>query len=225
MSDLEQRLEQRLRAAAPRFDPVPLAAVAERVRRRRRATGAVSVAGVVLAAVAAIAVPRLTIGAPGVQTVDSRGGAMAPATGTDSAAGGGTGSTGSQAAPPAGSGTPPASTGAGCPPRMTGNTIVDYVDFVELGGRQYVRLNNQPDTVPASALGARLGTVRCTLSTIRPDPSYHPKDGDAGYLAAGTPLYAIDGYPATDRLAAPVGGRYLSYRVYPYRWAAGTARP
>lgn len=212
MTELEERLQQRLQAATPSFEPVPLAAVADRVHRRRRAAGAAGVAAVVLAAGAAITVPRLILG--GREPTQTAAGAASADSG-----GGDIPSYSPGAVPPAaGTATPgrPA-----CPPRMTGAGIVDYVDFVQFGNRQYVRLNNLRDTVPRSALGRRLATVRCNLSEIRPDPYYHPKDGDSGYLPAGTPLYAITGYPPEDRLAALVDGSYHAYRVYPYTGKAG----
>jgi hypothetical protein len=212
MTELEERLQQRLQAATPSFEPVPLAAVADRVHRRRRAAGAVGVAGVVLAAGAAITVPRLILG--GSEPTQTAAGAA-----TADSASGGLPSYSPGAVPPAAGATTPGR--QACPPRMTGNGVVDYVDFVEFGNRQYVRLNNLRDTVPRSALGRRLATVRCNLSEIQPDPDYHPKDGDSGYLPAGTPLYAITGYPPEDRLAALVDGSYHAYRVYPYTAKAG----
>jgi hypothetical protein len=68
--------------------------------------------------------------------------------------------------------------------------------------------------VPRARLGRKLGTVRCELSAIRPDPYYHPVDGDAGYLPAGTPVYEVSG-SGRDVVAAPVGGGYRLYQVYP----------
>jgi hypothetical protein len=214
MSDVEQDLRDRLRAAPPAFAPVPLAAVATLVEDRRRATRAAARAMLLTAAVlfsgAAILVPALTLGHGGGAS-NSAGGAAYSGQGNDSGV----------TAPQAGtaSGAPPATaspaSGRACPPRMTGNAIVDYVDFVRIGGREYIAGRGGPvRTVPRARLGRKLGTVRCELSAIRPDPYYHPVDGDAGYLPAGTPVYEVSG-SGRDVVAAPVGGGYRLYQVYP----------
>lgn len=92
------------------------------------------------------------------------------------------------------------------------NTIVDYVDFVVLGGREYISVG-PPATIPTAMLGAPVGSVRCQLDKIKPAVDYRIKGGDAGFLPAGTKLYAVRGYPATFRLAAVTGGSARLYEV------------
>jgi hypothetical protein len=217
MTDIEQQLRDRLLAAPPKFDPVPLAAVAERIQRRRQLAGAAGLVAVVLLSGAAILVPRLAVG--GGDTSNSAavaGAASRPDTAIPQA--GGKQPAPSVTAPDATAspGQPPA--GLGCPPRMSGNSIVDYVDFVRFGGREYIAgRTGTAQKVPRASLGRRLGTVRCDLSAVRPDPYYHPVDGDAGYLPAGTPLYEIRGTPTGKRIAALVGKDWVVYEVYPER--------
>src|SRR6266516_1410825 len=78
-----------------------------------------------------------------------------------------------------------------CPARDPGS-MVDYVDFVRVGGWEY--LAGLPDrylTVSRDALREKVAVVRCTLAAIQPGPRYQPEDGDASWLPAGTPVYAI----------------------------------
>lgn len=102
----------------------------------------------------------------------------------------------------------------GCPPAGDGKSIVDYVDHVRDEGRTYTADTvSTPQTVPRSALGGRVGSVRCQLAKIQPAPEYLPRDGDAGFLPAGTALYAVRGYPSSFRLAALREGSYRLYEV------------
>ena len=200
MTSLDERLRERLAAAAPDFDPVTLGDVAEGVRRRRRAVGAAAMAGVAMLAAAALAVPALVLR-------DSAPGA-GPA-----AAGGGTATGATAPATPTGGRS--TASDRPCPPSQRAGggsyTIVDYVDFILVDGRTYVA--SPISTVGRGALGAALGTVHCGLSDIRPDPDYRARDWDAGLLPARTPVFAVAGYPATFRLAVPDGGRYRLYEV------------
>lgn len=91
-------------------------------------------------------------------------------------------------------------------------TIVDFVDFVALGGREYISAG-PPATIPTAMLGAPVGSVRCQLDKIKPAVDYHSRNGDAAFLPAGTKLYAVRGYPATFRLAAVTGGSARLYEV------------
>nr|MDQ6875646.1 hypothetical protein [Actinomycetota bacterium] len=92
------------------------------------------------------------------------------------------------------------------------NTMVDYVDFVMLGGREYISAG-PPATIPTAMLGAPVGSVRCQLDKIKPAVDYRSRDGDAAILPAGTRLYAVRGYPASFRLAAVARGRARLYEV------------
>lgn len=101
----------------------------------------------------------------------------------------------------------------GCPPPGDGNAIVDYIDFVGHEGRTYLADPHAARSLPQSAVGNRVGTVRCELSRIVPAPEYLTRDGDAGFLPAGTALYAMRGYPPSFRLLAAQDGAYRIYEV------------
>jgi len=82
--------------------------------------------------------------------------------------------------------------------------MIDYVDFVVFGGREYVRTRA---TVPAAQVGKQVGAVRCRLVGSAASPSYQPGEGDAAFLPAGTPLFALRDRPvAAALLAARVDG-------------------
>ncbi|MDQ6686307.1 MAG: hypothetical protein M3Z50_01620 [Actinomycetota bacterium] len=101
--------------------------------------------------------------------------------------------------------------------------MVEWVDFVELDGRQYVGFDGR---VTPGQLGAVVGQVRCRLSALKfnkaPGPSV---DGDAGFLPVGTRLYAIHGFGPSCRVAARFQGRvrvYLAQRTVSGHSAAVT---
>jgi hypothetical protein len=91
------------------------------------------------------------------------------------------------------------------------HVIVDYVDFIQWAGRQYL---SDGTSLPESSLGPMVGVSRCSFSELNertgqmtPDPG----DGDTAFLAAGTPIFAVTGWSADCRLAARRDGRLLLY--------------
>jgi hypothetical protein len=91
--------------------------------------------------------------------------------------------------------------------------MVDWIDFVQLHGVQFIAgMDAQLPPLPAGELGPVVARVRCELSVLSfhqtPGPTV---DGDAGYLPVGTRVYAVKGFAASCRVAAPVQG---AYRVY-----------
>jgi len=94
---------------------------------------------------------------------------------------------------------------------------VDYGDFVHANGMFYQvaeEMNLPSVPVAVSDIGAEQFRVRCSLSQLNnqthvfPPP---PRDGDASFLPAGTPVHAITGWSPTCRLAAQLDG---TWRVY-----------
>jgi hypothetical protein len=83
--------------------------------------------------------------------------------------------------------------------------MVDWVDFVQLSGTQYIAgLDGQVPPVASAQLGAVVGRVRCQLSALKFSETPGPNvDGDAAFLPIGTEVHAIDGVEPSCRVAAP----------------------
>jgi hypothetical protein len=99
--------------------------------------------------------------------------------------------------------------------RNHGNAVVmvDWVDFVQLFGTQYIAgLDGHVPPVASAQLGAVVGRVRCQLSALKfsemPGPNV---DDDAAFLPIGTEVHAIDGFEPSCRVAARIDG---ANRVY-----------
>lgn len=108
-----------------------------------------------------------------------------------------TGACGAQAEP----------TGAGSPSEREckvggGNAVIDYVDFVKLGGTMFTHNYPQKNRISEVDLGEPIGEVLCKLSDVVTDPNYQPQNGDAGYIEPGTTIYAVKGYDPSFRVAA-----------------------
>ena len=91
-----------------------------------------------------------------------------------------------------------------------GNSVVmvDWVDFVQLRGTQYIAgLDGQVPPVDSAQLGVVVGRVSCQLSALKfsemPGPNV---DGDAAFLTIGTELRSIHGFEPSCRVAARIGG-------------------
>ncbi|WP_270889971.1 hypothetical protein [Pedococcus sp. 5OH_020] len=120
----------------------------------------------------------------------------------------------------------PASASACASEPQSGNSLVmvDWVDFVQLHGVQYIAgMDGQVPPVSAATLGPVVGHVQCQLSLLKFQQTPGPAvDGDAGFLAAGTPVRAIAGFEPTCRLAARIDGQYRVYLAH--HDAAGVSR-
>jgi hypothetical protein len=90
-------------------------------------------------------------------------------------------------------------------------TMIDWVNFIQVGSTQYVA-GQQPSTVvQESDLGPVFAHVKFKVSGNVCDPNYKVKDGDAAFLDPGTPLYLVSGHPATAELAARFSGSIVVY--------------
>ena len=103
---------------------------------------------------------------------------------------------------------------AGCPigrllPAGTAAAI-DYVDFLQFGGRMYLA-SGQP--IKAAALGRVITHVRCSLAAGENERRGAPPivDRTAAFVAAGAPVYQVRGYPPGCRLAAYSVGQLRLY--------------
>ncbi len=119
---------------------------------------------------------------------------------------------------------------AGCPEAKgsgSGMAMIDYVDFVQAFGRQYVAgLVRHPPPISRSDLGEVVLHSRCSFSAFN-DRTHRspgePRDGDTAFLPAGTPIYAVHGWSTDCRLAAESDGRLRVYLAY--REGGRVARP
>jgi hypothetical protein len=136
-------------------------------------------------------------------------------------------------APPTTTATRPATTPPGCPtfvhPDGGGHATVDYIDFLQAHGRQYIAGLGPPARVTPSELGTQELTVGCSYAAVNDATGQVPqgpmRDGDAGYLTPGTPVFAIKGWPPTCRLAAKLHGELHVYLAYLPDTAVATVDP
>ena len=96
-------------------------------------------------------------------------------------------------------------------PDTEANAVVDWVDFVRLGGRMYG--HSRTSTLEPNALGDVVGRVCFTLADVVSNPSYRLVDGDAAFLPIGTELRAFEGADPDLRVAALVNGQVKVYEV------------
>ena len=84
----------------------------------------------------------------------------------------------------------------GCPPGGPLATV-DYVDFLQANGRQYLSgLSGNKLTVSPASLGPAALQVRCSYAAANHATGRAlgmPRDGDSAYLAAGTTVYEVRG--------------------------------
>lgn len=89
-----------------------------------------------------------------------------------------------------------------CPTNAPGEYAdVDYVDFIKLGGITYTRLGVYAEGPEPPILGEPIGEVTCRLSGYT-GMRYKPRDGDAAFLDPGTPIYSLQDYATSFRVAA-----------------------
>jgi hypothetical protein len=91
------------------------------------------------------------------------------------------------------------------------NAQIDWVDFIQVGSTQYIAGPGTPTTLQESDLGPVVAHVKFKVSGDVCDPNYKPKDGDAAFLEPGTPIYQVNGQPASKVLAARRNGQIIAY--------------
>ncbi len=119
----------------------------------------------------------------------------------------------------------PAAPVHGCPVRGPAHSgadtpvMVEWVDFVQLDGRQYVAAldGRTHPPLPAAQVGPRMGVTACRIAGSSAGPGYKLRDGDAALLAPGTVVHAIRGVPTTVAVTAARDGRYVYYAAQPSR--------
>lgn len=95
-----------------------------------------------------------------------------------------------------------------------GNSVVmvNWVDFLQLDGTQFIADDGPGPPIASSHLGAVVGRVRCQFSALEFSEQPGPiVDGDAAFLAIGTEVHSILGFEPSCRVAARFRG---TNRVY-----------
>ena len=93
------------------------------------------------------------------------------------------------------------------------NTMIDWVNFIQVGSTQYVSGIEADSLLQESELGPVYADVKFKVSGNVCDPSYKPKDGDAAFLDPGTPIYEVRGHPSSEQLAARFNANLVVYRA------------
>jgi hypothetical protein len=117
-----------------------------------------------------------------------------------------------------------------CPHVSGGNgyAAVDYVDFVQAFGHNYLA-DYAGHVVRATRADLAQVVLRsqCSFSALN-DRTYKdpgkPRDGDTAFLPPGTPIYAVKGWSQECRLAAIHDGRVHIYLAMDDRSATAKAR-
>ena len=92
---------------------------------------------------------------------------------------------------------------------------IDWVPFVRFNGIEYLESPQSGGrALQPRDLGPVFAVVRFKLDGNVQTPSYHARNGDAAFLAAGTPVYTVHGYKPTFRLAAYELGRLALFEAY-----------
>jgi hypothetical protein len=90
----------------------------------------------------------------------------------------------------------------------------DWADILRVDGITYsAGLLNAGRALRDEDLGGEVARVNARLNGNVPAIGYEPKDGDAAYLDPGTPLYGVNGYLSSFRLAARRAGRLVLFEV------------
>src|SRR6266566_3689936 len=91
------------------------------------------------------------------------------------------------------------------------NVQIDWMDFIQLGATQYLAGLEAPTTIQESELGPVVARVKFKVAGNVCDSNYKPKDGDAAFFEPGTPIYQVNGQPASKVVAARRNGQIIGY--------------
>jgi len=109
----------------------------------------------------------------------------------------------------------------GCQPFMGGQTVIDWLDFIQWNGHDYNGVHNS-EIADASFIDKEIGEVRFKVADNVSNPSYQLKDGDAAFHEKGTKLYSIKG--EDNIIAVKDEAAINDYRIYfaidnsKYKW-------
>jgi hypothetical protein len=90
----------------------------------------------------------------------------------------------------------------------------DYRDFLRFGGvTYYVADHGVGRPLARGDLGARFAQVRDNPPESDPTHAYRLRDGDAAFVPVGSPVFMVNGYRPSFRLAASHHGRLRLYEA------------
>lgn len=93
--------------------------------------------------------------------------------------------------------------------------MVDYVPFLQLGGRQFVSEMWGKHTSGRADLGEQVASVTCTISKLTEDGDKRViggfRDGNSAYLPVGTAIFSVTGYRSDCRVAVIEEGKVRAY--------------
>lgn len=90
-------------------------------------------------------------------------------------------------------------------------TIIDWVDFVNVDGKQYEAVYTAVISDPAN-IGEKVGEVKFKVADNVSNPRYRVKDGDAAFWEKGTEIYRVQ--DRKDLIAIPDESEINGYRIY-----------
>ena len=97
---------------------------------------------------------------------------------------------------------------------VVSNVVIDWIDVVQIGGRQYAYgLTAGPRTIPAGKVGALIGKTRCHIADSAAGTHYTFRDGDATFLPVGSEVANIRGVLVSEAVAVYRSGHWLYYRA------------
>lgn len=91
------------------------------------------------------------------------------------------------------------------------NTIIDWVDFVNINGNQYQSIYTAV-IADSEYIGEKVGEVNFKVSDNVTNPSYRTKDGDAAFWKKGTEIFSVKDQKGL--IAIPDESEINGYRIY-----------
>lgn len=91
------------------------------------------------------------------------------------------------------------------------HTIIDWVDFVKINGKEYDALYSVIIADPKN-IGEKIGEVKFKVSDNVSNPSYRTKDGDAAFWNKGTEIFSV--IDREDLIAIQDKSSVNGYRIY-----------
>lgn len=93
-------------------------------------------------------------------------------------------------------------------------TVIDWVDFVKLNGKNYTGLYDAVIQEPSDITDVVVGTVKFKVADHVTNTNYKTRDGDAAFLEIGTSLYKVKGYDNNEIIAVKDSQRIGGYKLY-----------